>query len=71
MGIDTRIYWLTDRQSQCDSGFYFDSSVQEYVYDHIGNKQKSYKIMITKMFAILDKARPDNTVIPLYIYKAV
>jgi hypothetical protein len=34
-----------------------------YVYDYIknyaGNKQKSYKIMIMKMFAILYKAKPD------------
>jgi hypothetical protein len=35
-----------------------------YVYDYItkpaGSKQKSYKIMETKMFAILDKAKPDT-----------
>jgi hypothetical protein len=34
-----------------------------YVYDYKtklkGYKQKSYKIMIMKMFAILDKAKPD------------
>jgi hypothetical protein len=34
-----------------------------YVYDYIknyaGNRQKSYKIMIMKMFGILDKAKPD------------
>jgi hypothetical protein len=27
--------------------------------NYAGNKQKSYKIMIMKMFAILDKAKPD------------
>jgi hypothetical protein len=34
-----------------------------YVYDYItnyaGKKQKSYKIMIMKMFTILDKVKPD------------
>jgi hypothetical protein len=24
MGLDTEIYWLTDRQSQCDFDFDFD-----------------------------------------------
>jgi hypothetical protein len=24
MGLDTKTYWLTDRQSQCDFGFDFD-----------------------------------------------
>jgi hypothetical protein len=35
-----------------------------YVYDYVTNyaasKQKSYKIMKTKMFAILDKVKPDT-----------
>jgi hypothetical protein len=26
MGLDTNIYWLTDRQSQCDFDFDFNSS---------------------------------------------
>jgi hypothetical protein len=38
-----------------------------YVYDYIknyaGNKLKSYKITITKMFAILDKAKRDIEII--------
>jgi hypothetical protein len=28
--------------------------------NHVGNKQKSSKIMQTKMFATLDKAKPDT-----------
>jgi hypothetical protein len=28
--------------------------------NHAGSKQKSYEIMRTKMFAILDKAKPDT-----------
>jgi hypothetical protein len=28
MGLDTKTYWLTDRQSQCDFDFDFDLSVQ-------------------------------------------
>jgi hypothetical protein len=37
MGLDTKTYWLTDRQSQCDFDFDFDfdqllvSSVRESV----------------------------------------
>jgi hypothetical protein len=42
MGLDTKTYWLTDRQSQCNFDFDFD-------FVRSGNKQKSYKIMITKM----------------------
>jgi hypothetical protein len=26
MGLDTKTYWLTDRQSQCDFDFDYDSS---------------------------------------------
>jgi hypothetical protein len=29
MGLDTKTYWLTDRQSQCDFDFDFDSSVSQ------------------------------------------
>jgi hypothetical protein len=29
MGIDTKTYWLTDRQSQCDFNFDFEESVGE------------------------------------------
>jgi hypothetical protein len=32
MGLDTKTYWLTDRQSQCDFDFDFDllaASIQE------------------------------------------
>jgi hypothetical protein len=32
----------------------------DYITNYVGNKQKSYKIMIIKMFAILDKAKPDT-----------
>jgi hypothetical protein len=28
MGLDTKIYWLTDRQSQCDFDFDFDLTVR-------------------------------------------
>jgi hypothetical protein len=31
MGLDTKTYWLTDRQSQCDFDFDFDSSIQLWV----------------------------------------
>jgi hypothetical protein len=27
MGLDAKTYWLTDRQSQCDFDFDFDSGV--------------------------------------------
>jgi hypothetical protein len=49
MGLDTKTFWLTDRQSQCNFDFDFEDA---------GNKQKSYKIIITKIFAPLDKAKP-------------
>jgi hypothetical protein len=28
MGLDTKTYWLTDRQSQCDFDFDFDRTEQ-------------------------------------------
>jgi hypothetical protein len=31
MGLDTKIYWLTDRQSQCD--FNFDFDYQDWLTD--------------------------------------
>jgi hypothetical protein len=34
--------------------------VYDYITNHAGSKQKSYKIMKMKMFAILDKAKPDT-----------
>jgi hypothetical protein len=34
--------------------------VYDYVTNYAGSKQKSYKIMKTKMFAILDKTKPDT-----------
>jgi hypothetical protein len=38
MGLDTKTYWLTDRQSQCDSDFDFDFDfdfdlIREFVSD--------------------------------------
>jgi hypothetical protein len=30
MGLDTKTYWLTDRQSQCDFDFDFDLQVTSY-----------------------------------------
>jgi hypothetical protein len=30
MGLDTKIYWLTDRQSQCDFDFDFDFTTREF-----------------------------------------
>jgi hypothetical protein len=30
MGLDTKTYWLTDRQSQCDFDFDFEKSGVEF-----------------------------------------
>jgi hypothetical protein len=34
--------------------------VYDYITNHAGNKQKSSKIMKMKMFATLDKTKPDT-----------
>jgi hypothetical protein len=34
--------------------------VYNYIKNYAGKKQKSYKIMIIKMLAILDKTKPDT-----------
>jgi hypothetical protein len=31
MGLDTKIYWLIDRQSQCDFDFDFDVHLQTWI----------------------------------------
>jgi hypothetical protein len=31
MGLDTKIYWLSDRQSQCDFDFDLTKEVFEYL----------------------------------------
>jgi hypothetical protein len=36
------------------------SNVYDYITNHAGSKQKSYKITKMKMFAVLDKAKLDT-----------
>jgi hypothetical protein len=48
MGLDTKTYWLTDRQSQCDFDFDFtDSSVGGVVWSEVKSVQS--KIVICEM----------------------
>jgi hypothetical protein len=32
MGVDTKVYWLTDRQSQCDFDFDFEAEQKRPEY---------------------------------------
>jgi hypothetical protein len=35
MGLDTKTYWLTDRQSQCDFDFDFDSQLRDLMWPRV------------------------------------
>jgi hypothetical protein len=42
MGLDTKTYWLTDRQSQCDFNFALSLVILETVADQQGRKRGSW-----------------------------
>jgi hypothetical protein len=39
MGLDTKTYWLTDRQSQCNFDFDFDFDIEQYSL--VGSEESS------------------------------
>jgi hypothetical protein len=50
MGLDTKTYWLTDRQSQCDFDFDFDfdlsSSVSKRMRRQVCSWQLDFEVWI-------------------------
>jgi hypothetical protein len=70
MGLDTKIYWLTDRQSQCDFDFDLKEqaskqtvnlrSTEEYMRSAYGNLREIWRLCVrcsTVMLEVCDLVR--------------
>jgi hypothetical protein len=63
MGLDTKTYWLTDRQSQCDFDFDFDFEFRVALYKLRTDRTENPVVLLRQEYRAVDKSRDSQPVL--------